>query len=65
MPKGKYEARADFPGRGCTLIVDVDMEYGDEHVALVRAKKIVREEFGASVVAAADWSITKVESSGQ
>src|SRR4029077_1357883 len=61
MPKGKYEARARFPSRGCTLIVDVDMEYGDEDVALVRAKRIVSEEFGKAVVELAEWSITKVD----
>lgn len=58
MKKTIWKVRAEYPHRGCSLVVDVELVYGhEEAVAIARAKRIVREEFGAVVEKAAkSWS---------
>lgn len=63
MAKRFYVVTADFPKAGCQLFVDVECSYGDKDVVLVKAKRIVREEFGEGVVeAAGDWTVEEKKS---
>lgn len=54
MKKTFWKVKAEYPHRGCSLLVDVDLVYGhDEPTAIARAKRIVREEFGSVIERAA------------